>query len=378
MDKENYIKNDSFKSKDEAEQKKLKFFWYHCTPDAGNVVDSIREKTFRKIHADIEKDSVISTKKRYSKRYLMLTAVAAAAVIVFVARWMLYESSPHEGIKEIAGLMAVTAVDSIKEITLILPDRENIQLEENVEVKYSLSGLLSINSQTITNNSQSKVNENKNNGPEYNQLIVPNGKRAQLLLADGTKLWVNSGSKVIYPKLFQGKKREIFVEGEVYLEVAHNAEKPFIVNTSGFDVKVLGTAFNICAYKKMKTCTVALVEGNVEIKDRHNVTVNLKPDELASIENEGIKEKIAVNAKDYMAWINGNLILNGEYLNDLTGRLSLYYGKEIVCCQSLREEQVYGKLNLRDDFHEVLGFIKEMIPSVSVKETDGVIYLQRE
>lgn len=68
---------------------------------------------------------------------------------------------------------------------------------------------------------------------EYNQIIVPKGKRSQIVLADNSKIWINSGSKVIYPRAFEGKYREIYVEGEVYLNVTHDTSKPFIVNTSG-------------------------------------------------------------------------------------------------------------------------------------------------
>ena len=75
------------------------------------------------------------------------------------------------------------------------------------------------------------------------KLIVPAGRRSSLELADGTKIWVNSSSTVIYPNLFTGDKREIYVEGEAYLEVAHDSERPFYVKTQTMNVRVLGTRF---------------------------------------------------------------------------------------------------------------------------------------
>lgn len=105
----------------------------------------------------------------------------------------------------------------------------------------------SIRQQVVQVNSNKLVEDDIKE--EYNQIIVPKGKRSQIVLADNSKIWINSGSKVIYPRAFEGKYREIYVEGEVYLNVTHDTSKPFIVNTSGFEVRVLGTSFNISAYK---------------------------------------------------------------------------------------------------------------------------------
>ena len=105
-------------------------------------------------------------------------------------------------------------------------------MDNNAQVTYSATGQVQVNSNKLT----------EDDGKEaYNQIIVPKGKRSQIVLADNSKIWINSGSKVIYPRTFEGKYREIYVEGEVYLKVAHDTSKPFIVNTSGFEVSVLGT-----------------------------------------------------------------------------------------------------------------------------------------
>ena len=89
--------------------------------------------------------------------------------------------------------------------------------------------------------------------------------RSSLTFSDGTKIWVNSGSKVIYPVSFEKKKREIYVEGEVYLDVTHDTSWPFVVRTQQVDVKVLGTSFNVSAYKDDSNMQVTLVEGKVEV-----------------------------------------------------------------------------------------------------------------
>lgn len=102
-------------------------------------------------------------------------------------------------------------------------------MDNNAQVVYSATGQVQVNSNKLAEDDSKE---------EYNQIIVPKGKRSQIVLADNSKIWINSGSKVIYPRTFEGKYREIYVEGEVYLNVTHDTSKPFIVNTSGFEVRV--------------------------------------------------------------------------------------------------------------------------------------------
>lgn len=139
----------------------------------------------------------------------------------------------------------------------MVSDQKKIELDNNAQIVYSATGQVQVNSNKLV---EDDIKE------EYNQIIVPKGKRSQIVLADNSKIWINSGSKVIYPRAFEGKYREIYVEGEVYLNVTHDTSKPFIVNTSGFEVRVLGTSFNISAYKNQEKAAVVLVEGSVNVK----------------------------------------------------------------------------------------------------------------
>lgn len=197
------------------------------------------------------------------------------------------------------------------------------------------------------------------------------------MLSDGTKVWVNAGTKVIYPRVFSKEKREIYVEGEVYLEVQPDAKRPFYVSANGFDVKVLGTSFNVFAYKQMPVSRVVLLEGSVEVKDQQNQTTKIVPDEMIVIEGNELAEKKKVKASDYKAWTEDVMILDGHCLSELTDRLSLFYGKKIVCDNSLSDEVVYGKLSLHDDLNDIIDCIKSMIPLYAY-DKGGVIYLERK
>lgn len=101
---------------------------------------------------------------------------------------------------------------------------------------------------------------------QNNHLVIPKGKTYQLLLSDGTRIWLNSETEITYPTRFVGNKREITLIGEAFFEVAKNKEKPFIVNANGMEVKVLGTSFNVSCYTADKTISTTLIEGSVSVK----------------------------------------------------------------------------------------------------------------
>lgn len=195
----------------------------------------------------------------------------------------------------------------------------------------------------------------------YNELIVAPGKRAELRLSDGTRLVANARSRVLYPDRFEGSERRIFVNGEVYLEVSKDREHPFVVESEGFDVRVLGTVFTICNSSD-STASVVLVEGSVEVTTDRDQSVRLKPSDMVDLANGEIASLRQVDTGDYTAWTKGLLALRGETLSSLATRLSDHYGLEIVCDRRLSDVKVYGKLDLRDSVDQVMSAISEIVP----------------
>ncbi len=99
-----------------------------------------------------------------------------------------------------------------------------------------------------------------------NEITVPYGRKTAVVLADGTKVWLNAGSHFAFPQKFDEGKREVFLEGEGYFEVTKNKDQPFIVSTQNIDVKVFGTKFNISAYPSDNFCETILLEGSVSVQ----------------------------------------------------------------------------------------------------------------
>lgn len=366
-----------FQPSSEKEKEKLDFFWKHCMPrEEEEVVDSIQEKTFRKIR--LKHTFYHPSKKLKLALKVCCISAVAASVALFIAWSHVFESDFHrEDIKEAVASMDRFSTEAANEVVLVVSDREKHQLAADAQVAYTAKGKVVIDAGGRACLESEPDGEKISDKELYNQLIVPKGKRSQLRLSDGTKVWVNAGTRVVYPRVFNQEKREIYVDGEIYIEVTPDRDRPFYVNTDGFEVKVLGTAFDVFAYKGRAESRVVLIKGCVEIEDVQKRKMQMEPNELVSFEQNVMTEKKRVNAGDYASWIEGVMVLNGVYLRELTDRLEWHYGTKIVCDPSLDKEQIYGKLDLRDNLEEVIDYIKSMI-SFSTREENGVIYLKRE
>ena len=175
--------------------------------------------------------------------------------------------------------MAVTPDEG--EIQLVLSDKLIPISGQESQIEYDAKGTVAVNSEKIADVSLNSANTSKRLS-EFNQLIVPNGKRSTLILEDGTKLWVNAGSRIVYPVTFADKKREIYVNGEVFLEVTPDKKRPFIVKTKEIDVQVLGTSFNVMAYETDESSSVVLVTGAVQVDTKDDEDFRLEPNRMFS------------------------------------------------------------------------------------------------
>ncbi len=161
----------------------------------------------------------------------------------------------------------------------------------------------------------------------YNTMEVPRNGEHSLVLSDGTKIWLNSESKLRYPVSFIGNTREVYLEGEAYFEVAHNAQKKFIVHTEKSIVEVKGTSFNMQAYKG-ETNITTLVEGSVDIRHKYDErsTVSLKPGDQAKVIS--VNHKIRVNKVEtlyYTSWKDGYFAYKETSLENILKQLSRWY-----------------------------------------------------
>ena len=193
-----------------------------------------------------------------------------------------------------------------------------------------------------------------------NIVTVPVGQRVNLQLPDGTSVWLNASSEIIYPAYFSGSTREIHLNGEAYFEVEHNASKPFIVHTETFDIKVLGTKFNVEAYKGMEGFTTALMEGSVEVTDRKNKdkSVRLYPAQKVAFRN-GELCKSPIDNYDVYRWREGLICFKETRFADLMRQLEKNYGVRILINNEAVKEKVFsGKFRTTDGIDNALRLLE--------------------
>ena len=165
-------------------------------------------------------------------------------------------------------------------------------------------------------------------GDKNNELIVPKGGEYQVVLADGTRVWLNSDSRLVYPPVFKGKERRVVLSGEAFFDVVHDEERPFIVETSRMQVEVLGTRFNVNAYEEEEFVLATLVNGSVEVSSENQPTLRLEPGEQA-YGTRGNLGKREVNVRLFTSWIDGKFMFNNAELEEIAKQISRWYDVEI-------------------------------------------------
>ena len=195
----------------------------------------------------------------------------------------------------------------------------------------------------------------------YNELTVPRGGEYSLVLGDGTRVWLNAGSKLKYPVRFNGSQRRVFLSGEAYFEVAPNSKHPFIVVTEeGMEVKVYGTEFNMNTYQHGVVQTV-LVSGKVGI--RVNATgkeVMLAPRQMAEYsEKTGMVRVEDTDPYRYIAWKDGEFVFERETIEEIMERLGRWYDVKVFYeNESLKQKRFTGVISRYEDIEQVLRLIE--------------------
>lgn len=308
-------------------------------------------------------------RKKYYHYIKISTAIAASVCLVLVYGWYSQSSDKQDIDYEAIIETSPNTENPSNKVQLVLSDAKTLSIEgKETQVEYQKEGNLSINSKNVT-----VEKEKQNEALAFNQLIVPVGKRSSITFTDGTKLWVNSGSKVVYPVKFADNKREIFVEGEIYLNVSHDTQKPFIVKTRKMDIQVLGTQFNISAYENEPDQKVVLVNGKVDVTVKGKEKNKLNPNQMFHYNELTDKSNIAtVNVYDYVAWKDGYYQFSQQKLNIVLGMLSKYYGVRINWNKQIDELTCSGKLDLKDDLAEVFNTLQKAAP-IQVKQNNEII-----
>lgn len=185
---------------------------------------------------------------------------------------------------------------------------------------------------------------------------VPYGSKSQIELNDGTKVWLNAGSKLCFPNDFGKKERKVYFEGEASFEVARNEKLPFIVQTKDIGIKVLGTTFNVNTYEERKEIKIALLEGEVELSSDIGGSVRMKTNDIAFYDRAS--KKIAIHndgVGDAFGWRDNQLIFDNETFEQITLILERRFDvKFSIHDNSIKKRKFKGDFVNNETLEEIL------------------------
>jgi len=190
----------------------------------------------------------------------------------------------------------------------------------------------------------------------YNTINVPYGERSQISLYDGTKVWLNSGTKLRYPVVFSRNNREVFIEGEAYFDVAKDKNHPFVVTAGQLKIQVLGTRFNVCAYPEDKEFSATLDEGSIHaVNTTNGMSVNVKPGEQIIINREtnGMKD-LNVQTELYTSWKENLLKFEDAPFNDVVKKMERWYDVKIIVDPTINTGERYTMTIKTESLKEML------------------------
>lgn len=300
-----------------------------------------------------------SYKVRRVKTYVR---IAASVLLILSVGGLLYLNSVKNGNQ----YQFAESQDSLETQNpmLVLSNGDKVELEKD-ESKVTVlkdKDAIQINNDSIVENLSSKNGNTK--AVKLNEVIIPYGKKSELLLSDGTKVWLNAGSRFAFPQKFEGRKREVFLEGEAYFEVAKNDKQPFILSTNSINIEVLGTKFNVNAYKSDDFNETVLLEGSINILGKNklfNDKILMQPNQKAIYSKAS--NSIVLNPEPtpeiYIAWVKGWYQFTNENLEVVLKKVERFYN--VTCCYN-REMisgtlPISGKLDLKDSLPEVMNVL---------------------
>lgn len=316
-----------------------------------------------------------TTRKNRFISYLKIAAVFTA--IISIGIWLHHITRP-----DIANLQSDLQRDSI-----LLPDRNQAILTladgSTIVLDDAASGVLAQESGIKIRRSEdgsifyeasaSQANI-KSDASKYNTFSTPKGSTYRILLPDGTTVWLNTGSSIRYPVIFNGNERHVSLTGEAYFEVAHDSTKPFLVEANGSTIRVLGTHFNISAYADEKQTTTTLVEGSVNVS-RNGNTVTLKPNQQAIVDMlTGKIHQSTADVRSAVAWKNGYFRFDEESIEDIIEKISRWYDIEAVEYQGQFNDRFTGTFQRSKNVSQLFSNLEKLAPiRFEIKERRVVI-----
>jgi len=324
----------------------------HSIPNLDHL-DHRTDRVFSRIRAEI----------RPPRKQLRWLPYAAAAIVgVLGIAWFLLTDTPQ------------TTPDSRKAATAdILPGGNRAILTlangKTIALSEAEAGIIIHDDQVTYTDRSKQIARLSPDAVGYMVLATPNGGTYQVTLPDGSEVWLNAASELIYPLRFSGTERVVTISGEAYFSVAKNAQNPFKVISKQQEIQVLGTAFNVSAYADEPETKTTLVQGGVQIRNVQSGAINrLLPNEQ-SVVHASSTEIQQVDAEPYIAWKNGYFYFKHTPFEEVMRQLARWYDVEVIYRGEVPQETFSGKMGRELTLNAALKLLN--VSAVQVEITDG-------
>lgn len=349
---------------DPSSEKLISDFMEHhwATMKIDDKLDIDQERVFNRILVSKSSETNKPATKKLRLPIWLNVKYAASILLLLSVGLTIYLSQKNSGTSNLsanASKMSKTAGSIDKRPFLTLSDGSIVPLDSNLATSHAYLGFSNFtnrNGQIVYHNIEGSSSLKAT--VEMNTVTTPKGGEYQVILADGTKVWLNTASSITYPIAFNTSQRRVKIQGEAYLEVAKNPAVPFIVEANGTEVAVLGTHFNVSAYPDDDFIKTTLVEGAVKVSSK-NTSRLLRPGEQGDItRNSGSINVSSVNVADVLAWRNGYFVFKGEDIKSIMRIISRWYDVDIVYQGDLKGRTFSGTLSRFGSMNEMLKTIE--------------------
>lgn len=321
----------------------------------------------RKEKNGVKKTSFLINRRKKS----LLVGIAAAVILLIGVGWWL--NAQKTASRSVDFVSKYSAIQTIRpggnKAMLTLTNGKKVILDSSnmglVSIQGGQTKVVNLNQGLLSYNGD-KRNDNENKEVQYNTITTPRGGQYKIILADGSKVWLNAASSMRFPVVFSGERRTVYIKGEAYFEIAKNEKQPFEVFVNDkIKVEVLGTHFNVRAYKKTSVIKTTLLEGKVKVINSgfagngNEPEVVLSPGQAASVVNGANEISVGeANVNEAVAWKNGLFQFSNTDIATIMGNIARWYDVRVSYPDGVPHGSITGKIPRDTKLSNVLRIMK--------------------
>ena len=314
----------------------------------------LEKRVMRKIEQDarqFKRSQLVQAFMKYAAVALVFAAIGGLLVYLNIGKENVYQELARQ---------TVVIPNSAQGPLLITSNGNNVNLKKSSStVDYSKKGSVVLNNDSVLQASDEKTNT-------MNQLVIPYGNQSRVVLSDNTVVWLNAGSRLVYPTRFTEKTREVILIGEAFFEVSKNPQQPFVVKTSNLTIRVLGTKFNVSAYAEDNLIKTVLNEGSVALRRSGakfwEQDIVISPNQMASFDKTSSDTRISeVSAEAYSLWTKGIMNFEEVDFGRVIKQVERFYNISVTFSDhQIEMMRISGKLDLKKNRKEVMEYLEKV------------------